>query len=122
MRTPIGEMTLDGRVIVHRLDSEVVVTVADAVEVQRVTAELADGRPVAVVVDMRGMGYASREARDVFGDDLGGVEAATALLVSPAVSAGLASLFSKFQTPDRPVQMFTDEDEAMQWARAQVAG
>ncbi len=122
MRTPIGEMTRDGRVIVHRLDNEVVVTAKDAAEVQRITAELAGGEPVAVVVDMRSLGFADREVRQAFSDDIDGIEVATALLVSPALSAGLAALFSKFQEPSRPVKIFTDEAQAIEWAAEQVAG
>lgn len=122
MRTPIGEMTLDGRVIVHRLDPKVVVNLRDTDAVKQATIELAAGEPVAVVVDMRDLGYADRDVRMAFGDDLDGIEAATALLVSPALSAGLASLFSKFQAGPRPVEIFTDEAEAISWARDQVPG
>ncbi len=114
-------MTLDGQVIIHRLDPDVVVSVEAAKEVERLTGELADGARVATVVDMRGMGFAGRDAREVFAH-MGGVEAATALLVRSDLSAGMAGLFKTFQSPDRPVQIFTEEQEAVDWARRQVGG
>lgn len=113
-------MHLDGRVIVHVIDPQAVLSPEGAREVQRVTVELAGGVPVAVLVDMREMGFAGRDARAMFSDDLGGVELATALLVSSDISAALAGLFKKYQSPDRPVEVFSDEEEALAWARARA--
>ncbi len=121
-RTPIGQMHLDGRVIVHVIDSQAVLSPEGAREVQRVTVELAGGAPVAVLVDMREMEFAGRDARGMFSDDLGGVEVATALLVSSDISIALAGLFKKYQSPDRPVEVFSDEGEALAWARDRAEG
>ncbi len=119
-RTPIGEMHLDGRVIVHTINEHAVLDFDGAREVQRITVDLADGVPVAVVVDMRGMAFAGRDVREMFSDDLDGVELATALLVTSEISVALAGLFKRHVDPDRPVEMFTDEDQALTWAKAQV--
>ncbi|MBK5265796.1 MAG: hypothetical protein JJE47_00025 [Acidimicrobiia bacterium] len=115
-------MHLDGRVIVHVIDSQAVLSPEDAREVQRVTVELAGSAPVAVLVDMREMEFAGRDARGMFSDDLGGVEVATALLVSSDISIALAGLFKKYQSPGRPVEVFSDEVEALAWARARAEG
>lgn len=119
-RTPIGEMYLDGRVIVHVVDPHAVLDPDGAREVQRITVDLAAGSPVAVVVDMRGMAFAGRDVRGMFRDDLDGVELATALLVSSDISVALADLFKRYASPERPVEVFTSEDEALSWARGQV--
>lgn len=79
-------MHLDGRVIVDVMDPQAVLSPEGAREIQRVTVELAGGAPVAVLVDMREMEFAGRDARGMFSDDLGGVEVATALLVSSDTS------------------------------------
>ncbi len=119
-RTPIGDMHMDGRVIVHTINAHAVLDVDGAREVQRITVDLAAGAPVAVVVDMRGMAFAGRDAREMFSDDLDGVELATALLVTSDISVALAGLFKRYADPERPVEMFTDEDQALTWAKAQV--
>ncbi len=122
MRSPIGEMNLEARVITHRLDPGVVVGVEEALEVQRLTAELADGTPVAVVVDMREVGFAGRQAREAFWSDLDGIEIATALLVRRSISERLAGMFVDRVAPDRPVAIFTEEEAAQAWARRHVGG
>ena len=119
-RTPVGEMHLDGRVIVHVIDPHAVLDPDGAREVQRITVDLAAGAPVAVVVDMRGMAFAGRDVRGMFSDDLDGIERATALLVNSDISLALAGLFKRYASPDRPVEVFTAEDEALSWARAQI--
>ncbi|MDH5456521.1 MAG: hypothetical protein OEY37_10645 [Gammaproteobacteria bacterium] len=119
-RTPIGRMYLDGRVIVHTIDAHAALASDGAREIQRITVDLAAGSPVAVVVDMRRMAFAGRDVRGMFTDDLGGVEVATALLVSPGVSLALAGLFKKYAAPERPVEVFEDAVEALSWARGHV--
>ena len=121
--TPIGEMLLlDGGVLLHRLDDAVLVT-PDSVEgVMKVTEELAEGEPVAVVVDMRLIAFADHETRDTYAAfDAEGVEVATALLVGPRVATFLASRWVNESQPIRSTAMFQDEAEAIDWARNQVA-
>lgn len=121
MQTPIGEMRLDGRVIVHTIDSEATPSPEDALEVQRITAELAGGEPVAVLVDMRKMAFANSEVQGMFKDDPSGLEVATALLVETPASAASATLFERYRRPERDVKIFNNEAEALAWARNQIA-
>ena len=121
--TPIGEMVLlEGGVLVHRLRDSVLVT-PDSVEgVMKVTEELAAGKPVAVVVDMRRIAFADHHTRDSFASfDASGTEVATALLVGPRVATFLASRWMAESQPARSTQMFEDEVAAVDWARQQVA-
>ena len=121
-KTPLGEMHLmGGSVLMHRLRGGVVVTKRTADEVLRVTKEIADGEPVAVVVDMRKIAFADLEARNSFAADDAG-EVATALLVSAPIAEFLAKRFVADSQPARPTRIFLDETEAVVWAADQVNG
>lgn len=120
--TPIGEMSLlDGGVLLHRLADSVLVTADSVDEVMNVTEEMAAGKPVAVVVDMRAIAFADHDTRDLFAAfDAGGVEVATALLVGPRVATFLANRWVNESQPNRTTALFEDEAEAIDWARQQV--
>ena len=117
LRTPIGEMVLfDGGVIVHTIDDGVIVDSESALGVLEATRTLAAGNPVAVVVDLRNVGFADRASRDAFSSDpAGGVEIATALVAGSRVSQFLAGLFVK-SDPGRPTEVFEDAEVAIAWA------
>jgi hypothetical protein len=118
-RTPIGEMCLiKPGVIVHRLAEGVSVTETDAHRVQEVTEELAGGEPVVIVVDMRAVAFATRDARDVFKEGAGGVEIGTALVIDKGFSRKLAGLFERYSEPTRPVEIFHSETDAIAWAES----
>ncbi len=121
MRSPIGEMQLfDDGVIVHTLDEGALVDEAAAAGVLETTKMLAAGKPVSVVVDLRGVAFADRTSRRAFATGpSGGVEVATALVAGPRVSQFLAELFVR-EEPERPIAMFDDPDAARQWAAAQL--
>lgn len=118
-RTPIGTVWLDeAGVLWHRLDAGVAVSVDDVRATWEVVRTITGGRPVPAVVDIRGAAFADRAARDGFaGDEESSVEIATALVVDNAFSSRLGDLFLRWSTPDRPVRMFTSEEEAAVWAR-----
>lgn len=118
-RTPIGEMRLVAPgVAIHRLNEGVSVTEADVSLVQEATIDLAGGEPVVVIVDMRDVGFADRDARDAFGESAGGVEVATALLTDRGFSERLAGLFTRYSEPTRPVEVFHTEADAIAWAES----
>lgn len=120
--TPIGEMhVIAPGVIVHRLAEGVNISEKDANFVKKATEELAAGEPAVVVVDMRGVAFANRDARDVFRDGAGGVEIGTALLTDKGFSEKLAGLFKRFSEPTRPVEVFHSEADAIAWAKSLLA-
>lgn len=120
--TPIGEMRLVAPgVIVHRLEEGVSVGENDATVVKRLTEELAAGKPVVMVVDMRAVAFAERDARDSFQDGAGGVEIGTALVTDGGFSDKLAGLFVRYSQPSRPVEVFRNESDAIAWAQSLVA-
>lgn len=117
-QTPIGEMRLAAPgVVIHRLNEGVTVTEADAELVKQATADMAAGEPVVVIVDMRDVGFADRDARDGF-RDVSGVEVGTALLTDRGFSQKLAGLFTKYSEPTRPVEVFHREADAIAWAES----
>ena len=105
-------------VIVHRLDAGVTVTETEAKLVKEATEELAAGEPVVMVVDMRAVAFASRDARDAFRDGAGGVEIGTALLTDKDFTEKLAGLFKRYSEPTRPVEIFHSEAEAIAWSES----
>lgn len=115
--TPIGKMwTADG-VVWHRIDPGATVDTEAAQEVTRITAELTGGEPMPVVVDLRGVAFAERDARDLFASEGDEVEVATVLIVTPGTpGAAMAELWRKHSRPSRPVAVVYSEAEAAEWA------
>lgn len=70
--------------------------------------------PVPVYVDMREMRKLERSAREHFISDQGGVKA-IALVAGSAVTKMMANFFIGMQRMPVPIQMFTDETEAIAW-------
>ncbi len=120
--TPIGEMWLDDRGLLwHRIEA-LVVTEQDAAAVRQAVAEVTGGRRVPALVDMRRVAYADADARKLFAASADeAFELATALLVDSRSSSAMADLFLRFTKPRRPVRIFTDESEAIQWAAGFLA-
>ena len=120
--TPIGEMRLvSPGVIVHRLEDGVSVGEKDVAVVKQLTEELAAGNPVVMVVDMRRVAFAARDARDAFNEGAGGVEIGTALVTDKGFSEKLAGLFVRYSRPSRAVEIFHSEADAIAWAETRLA-
>lgn len=118
VRTPLGEMWMtDDGILVHRIEDGLNISVESAIEVQKAVAELTSDRPVPTVVDMRAVGYADRAARHMFGASTEeSSELAAALVVGPSSSQTMAQAFIAMG-PQRPIEVFTSEREALDWAR-----
>lgn len=75
-------------------------------------------RTVPAIVDIAGVQFADRDARDIFAKIRSAVpQTATALIVRPGenpVSWVLAYQFSKLR-PDRPIAVLEREAEAVDW-------
>lgn len=121
MRSPIGAMELfDDRVIVHTIDDGAIVDADATAGVLETTRKLARNEPVAVVVDLRKVGFADKSSRSLFATDpSGGAEVATALVADSRVSQVLADLFVR-EKPARPTLVFEDVPAARAWAAEQL--
>ena len=118
MKTPVGEMWLEDGLLWHRID-EVVVTEDAARDIEAAVREMTGGRPTPAIVDMRSIGYAKVEARDLFAsfpEDTG--EVATALIVGSSASRTMATMFTNYSSPNRPIKVFIYPEEAVEWARS----
>ncbi|GEM_PF-4747111 len=115
--TPIGKMWMADGVLWHRVEPGATVDAAAAREVTRVANELTGGQRVPAVVDIRGVAFAERDARDLFAREGDVVEAATVLVVTPGTpGAAMAELWRKHSRPSRPVEVVFSVEEAAEWA------
>lgn len=88
----------------------------DAMENIRAIKELAQGKKVAVLVDITESKGADKAARDFFGsDEVASVQSACALLVNSPLSQLLGNFFLGFNKTQFPTKLFTDEEKAIQW-------
>jgi len=124
IRTPIGMMWIDeAGLLRHRLDEGITVRAEHAAGIREAVAEVAAGAPVRAVVDISGVEFADRKARDALATSLDDSnEIATAVVVGSAVSQALGTLFLKLSRPSRPVKLFLDEAEAARWVATVPAG
>jgi hypothetical protein len=92
------------------------VSVDDARENLAVTARFAAGRPLPVLVDLRGIRSQTAEARALFaGPAAADVSIAVALLIDSPVSRVVGNFFLGFNRPLTATRLFTDEAEARTW-------
>lgn len=77
------------------------------------------GSNLAVLVDARGSGVLTREAREVYAQREGYM-IAQALLVESRFSRIAANLYIRISTPRHPTRMFTDQDAALRWLRGHL--
>lgn len=122
-RTPVGSMWRDDRGLLwHRLDPDIVVRAEHAPAVACIVERLSGGRPVRAVVDISGVQFADRAARDAFSrviDD--SLEVATAVIVGTTVSQILGTLFLKLSRPSRPVRLFAEPHDGAEWVSSVAA-
>lgn len=92
------------------------VTLADAWETHQAIAALYAGGRYPLLVDIREVKSASREARNFFASaDAATTTRAVALLVTSPVSRLIGNFFIHLSKPVFPVRLFTDEDECISW-------
>ena len=117
IRTPVGMMWLDDAGLLwHRLDEGVTVRVEHAAGIREAVHEVSNGAPVRAVVDISGVVFADRAARDAIASSIDDSdEVATAIIVGSAISRAMGTLFLKLSRPARPVRLFLDDEEAARW-------
>jgi hypothetical protein len=121
-KTPIGTAWIDDEGILwHRLDFGVRIDGQLAEETALALAHIVGERSVPAIVDIAGVQFADRDARDVFAKLRSAIpQTATALIVRPGenpVSGVLAYQFSQLRA-DRPIAVFERESEAVDWVRS----
>ena len=110
-------MWLEDGILWHRVDTADTITEDDARAVVTLVSKITGGRPTPTVVDIRSIGFASKEARQGFaGSPDSSHEIATALVVASSSSRVMAKAFLKLSKPERPVGVFTSVTKAREWA------
>jgi hypothetical protein len=96
-------------------------TLADAQEGMRIARQLAGGRRIPILVDMRVVKSQDHDARAYYNSpEVLELSSAVALLVGSRVSTLIANFFLSINVKDRgrrPVRLFTDEAEALAWLK-----
>lgn len=116
-RTRTCAIWLDG-IVRARFHDGAEVTLADAQENVALTARLAGGRRLPVLVDLRHVRSQSGEARAYFaGPAATAVSLAVALVIASPLSRVLGNFYLGFNKPQTPTRLFTSPIEAEGWLR-----
>jgi hypothetical protein len=95
--------------------------VEDARAAVRTTFELAGERRVPVLVDLRGIRYQSRQARDYLSSsEMEPMFAAVALVIASPVSQVIGNFFIRLRQQPVPTRLFNDEQSAVDWLLGSV--
>jgi hypothetical protein len=114
--TPLGEAWIDTGILWHRIRPNTVITEDQARASIADMANLVGDTHLPAIVDIRGVEFADKEARDVFANEVP-FEVATAIIVDSVVSKGLGNIYLKVSRPSRPTRLFTSETAAEEWAQ-----
>lgn len=88
----------------------------DARDAVRVTFEVAGDKRRPVLVDLRGIRYQSRQARDYLSSgEMERMFAAVALLVESPVSQVIGNFFMRLRQQPIPTRLFNEEQQAVEW-------
>ncbi len=100
----------------HRID----ITDSEATDYKEACIRLANGKPSLVLSDLREVDYITPGAfKQLTGPELSRITKAAAILLksnSPLVATGV-SLLIKLEQEPFPIQVFTDEKEAIDWLK-----
>lgn len=114
-RTERIELDDLGIVVCTVLDNAYV-TEDDARENIEAVLELAQGKPMPVLVDIRRSKGISKEARAFLsGREITAVQCACALLVESSISRVIGSFFLGLNKTHFPLRLFTSEQDAREW-------
>lgn len=116
-RTKNCSFELDARgFVVARVDQGMEMSLEDAEDAVRVTFEVAGEKRLPVLVDLRGIRYQSRQARDYLSSsEMEKMFAAVALLIESPVSQVVGNFFMRLRQQPIPTRLFLDEQLAVDW-------
>ena len=92
------------------------ITIEDAEQILAAQIKLTGGNHTPVLVDIRQLKSATREAR-TFGASKAQTTLALALLVASPVGRMVGNIFISFSRPPFPTRLFTSEDDAHAWLK-----
>lgn len=120
-RTATVWMREDG-IIQAKIRQDIRGTLEDAKENIVAVAKVNGGKPVPVLVDIRGGVGLDRDARGYYSSEKALVaHIALGLLVDSPITRMTANFFISIDRPPVPTRMFTSEDEAVAWLKTYLA-
>lgn len=122
VRTEVAEVTVRERGLVSaKVMAGAEVSVHEANQYHRMVHYLAKNEPHVTVLDISGIKYISKEAREVLSENSSkwGNTLGVALIVNSFTARMVANLFLTINKPSYPIKVFSDNVMAYQWAKAE---
>lgn len=118
--TRTEEISLDSSgIVICKVFKDVYMNLSDAIENIAAVKEIASGKKVPVLVDIRESKGATKQCRDYFaGDEAERVQKACALIVSSPLSVIVGSFFIGLNRTKFPTKLFRNEEPALEWLLA----
>lgn len=90
-----------------------------AQEYAGIVAYLCEERPHSTVLDISGVTYLAKDAREWLRDhsNQAGITVSVALITNSYTSKIIGNIFLRLSRPSFPMRLFSDKEEAMRWAR-----
>lgn len=108
----------DDGIIYARALSGSVQTIADARENMQLTNQLVNGRPYAMLVDIREIRSQDRDAREHYVQPTTSPSLrAVAVLIGSPMSKMIGNFLIGFSKPQIPTRLFSSETEAIAWLK-----
>lgn len=118
METKTAKIRLREDGIIHVVLSEEVGTLTDAKINVEAVHKVKQGKKRPLLIDLAKAKSLSREERAYYSSDIAAkVLTAVALLINSPLSRILGNFFKGLNKPAFPLQLFTSEDEAIDWLK-----
>jgi NADH:ubiquinone oxidoreductase subunit C len=120
IHTKVAEVSLREQGLIHaRAFANTELDLVDAREYLDAVMYLSEELPYTVVLDMTGVTYSSKEAREWLSETCSrrGLTVCTAIIAQSYASKIIANLAITVSRPSFPMQIFDDENEALRWCR-----
>lgn len=118
--TPYIRMWIDEQIMYCKYADDLMLSLDIARSCVEARIHFSRGKSYPVVVDMRGLKSATREAREYLATIGVTLVKAGALITGSKFNMALGNLFLTIDKPQVPTRLFTSEEKARQWAKAHL--
>jgi len=116
IETSIGTHYIENDVLHIIFKDGADVDVEQILESKKARIDLQKGKPMKVLVDMRGLFHLSKDARDIAAEDQHAAMSIAMALVSNSLGTRMISnFFIKINKPASPTRMFNSKENALIW-------
>lgn len=120
IRIAAGEVTLlENGLIIAKVNPDAEVNLPLAMEYHDIVRYVSEEQPHATVVDISGLTYISKEAREWLKDTSSewGKTVSVAMITNSYTSKIIGNLFLSVSRPSYPVRLFTSLEAATEWSK-----